>query len=86
MKTRTKPAAAAAVAAATAEGIAPDARLRDRMRRVRQACRQIFGIPDYERYLEHCATHHPDEKPLSQREFFARSIDRKYGKSGPRCC
>jgi len=86
VKTRTKPAAAATVAAAPAEGIAPDARLRDRMRRVRQACRQIFGIPDYERYLAHMAAQHAGEPILSRREFFARSIDRKYGKSGPRCC
>jgi uncharacterized short protein YbdD (DUF466 family) len=56
------------------------------MSKFRRACRQVFGIPDYERYLEHCATHHPGEKPLSRAEFFARSIDRKYGKSGPRCC
>jgi uncharacterized short protein YbdD (DUF466 family) len=65
---------------------APDARLRDRLRVVRQACRQVFGIPDYERYLAHMAAHHAGESVLSRREFFARSIDRKYGKSGPRCC
>ena len=86
MKMRTKPAAAATVAAAPAEGIAPNARLRDRMRAVRQACRQVFGIPDYERYLEHMAVHHAGEPVLSRRDFFARSIDAKYGKSGPRCC
>jgi uncharacterized short protein YbdD (DUF466 family) len=77
---------AAAVADVPAAEASPDARLRDRMRAVRQACRQVFGIPDYERYLEHMAVHHADEPVLSRREFFARSIDRKYGKSGPRCC
>jgi uncharacterized short protein YbdD (DUF466 family) len=46
----------------------------------------MFGIPDYERYLAHVAVHHPGEPVLSWREFFDRSIDRKYGKSGPRCC
>jgi uncharacterized short protein YbdD (DUF466 family) len=30
--------------------------------------------------------HHPGEPLMSQRDFFAQSIDRKYGKSGPRCC
>ena len=64
----------------------PNAESTSRVQKLRQACRQIFGIPDYERYLEHCARHHPDEKPLSRSEFFARSIDRKYGRSGPRCC
>jgi uncharacterized short protein YbdD (DUF466 family) len=53
---------------------------------VRQACRQMFGIPDYERYLAHAATRHPDLPVLSRREFYARAIEHKYGKSGPRCC
>ena len=83
MKTIGKDAAAAAAAAGTG---APHARLRDRLRAVRQGCRQIFGIPDYERYLAHMAAHHAGEPVLSWREFFARSIDRKYGKNGPRCC
>jgi uncharacterized short protein YbdD (DUF466 family) len=86
VKTGGKDTAAAPVAAAAARTDAPDARLRDRLRVVRQACRQIFGIPDYERYLAHMAAHHAGEPVLSRREFFARSIDRKYGKSGPRCC
>ncbi|HEX5865012.1 MAG TPA: YbdD/YjiX family protein [Casimicrobiaceae bacterium] len=76
----------AAVSAAPADARASVARLRDRARAVRQACRQIFGIPDYERYLAHMAAQHPDLPVLSRREFFANSIDRKYGKSGPRCC
>ena len=46
----------------------------------------MFGIPDYERYLAHMAAHHPGEPLLSRRDFFAQAIDRKYGKSGPRCC
>ena len=62
------------------------ARLRDRMHALRAGYLQIIGIPDYERYLAHMAAHHPGETPLSRREFCARSIDRKYGKSGPRCC
>jgi uncharacterized short protein YbdD (DUF466 family) len=86
VKTGGKDAAAAPVAAAAAGTDAPEARLRDRLRAVRQACRQVFGIPDYERYLAHMAAHHAGEPVLSRREFFARSIDRKYGKSGPRCC
>ena len=65
---------------------ATGARLGEWARTLRQGARQIFGIPDYERYLAHCAEHHPGEPVLSQREFFARAIDRKYCKSGPRCC
>ena len=77
--------AAATASSPTAAG-APSARAGERLRTLKQACRQVFGVPDYERYLEHMATHHPGEPVLPRREFFARSIDRKYGKSGPRCC
>ena len=65
---------------------APRARLRAYARALRQGCRQVFGIPDYERYVVHMAEHHPGAPLLSRRDFFAQSIDRKYGKSGPRCC
>jgi uncharacterized short protein YbdD (DUF466 family) len=74
-----------APAADAADG-APRPALRDYVRTLRQGCRQVFGIPDYERYLAHMAAHHPGEALLSRRDFFVQSIDRKYGKSGPRCC
>lgn len=53
---------------------------------VRGAYLQIFGIPDYERYLAHVAAHHPGETPLSRRDFSARAIERKYSRAGPKCC
>jgi uncharacterized short protein YbdD (DUF466 family) len=53
---------------------------------VRRAYLQIFGIPDYERYLAHVAAHHPGEAPLDRRDFSARAIERKYSRSGPKCC
>ena len=53
---------------------------------VRRAYLQIFGIPDYERYLAHAAAHHPDEPALSRRDFSARAIERKYSRAGPKCC
>jgi len=55
-------------------------------RLVRRAYLQIFGIPDYERYLAHVAAHHPGEAPLSRRDFSARAIERKYASGGPKCC
>ena len=60
--------------------------LEARIRRIREGLLQVFGIPDYERYLAHCGEHHPGEPVLSRREFFAQAIDRKYCRSGPRCC
>jgi uncharacterized short protein YbdD (DUF466 family) len=78
--------AATSIGAASVPTISPGRRWAERVRALRQACRQLFGIPDYERYLAHVAEHHAGETVLSRRDFFIRSIDRKYGKSGPRCC
>jgi uncharacterized short protein YbdD (DUF466 family) len=61
-------------------------RLTETVGQVRRAYLQIFGIPDYERYLAHVATHHPGEAPLSRRDFSARAIERKYSRAGPKCC
>ena len=66
--------------------VSSGARIEGILRSLRQSARQVFGIPDYERYLAHCAAHHPGEPVMSEREFCARAIDRKYCKSGPRCC
>ena len=62
------------------------ARLLERARALRKAYLQVFGIPDYEAYVAHMAAQHPDKPVLSQREFFAFAIDRKYSMKGPRCC
>jgi uncharacterized short protein YbdD (DUF466 family) len=61
-------------------------RLIETVGQVRRAYLQIFGIPDYERYLAHMAAHHPGEAPLSRRDFSARAIERKYSRAGPKCC
>jgi uncharacterized short protein YbdD (DUF466 family) len=61
-------------------------RLIETVGQVRRAYLQIFGIPDYERYLAHAAARHPGEAPLSRRDFSARAIERKYSRSGPKCC
>jgi uncharacterized short protein YbdD (DUF466 family) len=53
---------------------------------VRRAYLQIFGIPDYERYLAHVTARHPGEAPLSRRDFSARAIERKYARAGAKCC
>ena len=49
----------------------------------RQVVRRIFGMPDYEAYLEHCraAGHAPT---LGEREYVAQFFEAK-GK-GVRCC
>ena len=49
----------------------------------RHALRRMFGMPDYEAYLEHCASA-GHEARLSEREYVAQFFESK-GK-GVRCC
>ncbi len=60
--------------------------LRARARHLCSACRQVFGMPDYERYLAHAAQRHPGAPVLTRSDFFVQAIERKYGKGGARCC
>ena len=60
--------------------------IRQQGRALRQAWIQVFGIPDYERYIAHFSVHHAGEPIPSRREFYRMAIDRKYGRNGPRCC
>ena len=79
--------AARSGAADTSGGVgAPKEVVSGSARGIGQICRQLFGIPDYERYLAHAAARHPGAPVLSRRDFCAQAIERKYGKSGPRCC
>lgn len=68
------------------DGLSAIAALFGRAKDVQQACRQIFGIPDYDRYLEHAAVTHPGQPLMSKREFFEQAIDRRYGGSRAGCC
>ena len=68
------------------DGLGAIAALFGRAKDVQQACRQIFGIPDYDRYLEHAAVTHPGQPMMSKREFFELAIDRRYGGSRAGCC
>ncbi|MCL6517863.1 YbdD/YjiX family protein [Alicyclobacillus sp.] len=56
-------------------------------RRLNRNIKTIFGMPDYERYLEHHRQAHPDQTPLSEREYYKRYLKDRYD-SGQvnRCC
>jgi uncharacterized short protein YbdD (DUF466 family) len=59
------------------------------MRRIRSTFRIIFGIPDYELYLDywHAAPPKGEAAPLSEKEFFQQAIKQRYeGGKGTRCC
>ena len=66
--------------------ITGQAGLQRRLRSLCTACRQLFGMPDYERYLAHAAERHPGAPVLTRNDYFVQAIERKYGKGGMRCC
>ena len=65
---------------------APAARPAGRLRSLKRAIKQVFGIPDFDRYCEHLREAHPGAPLPSEREFHAMAIDRRYGAARPRCC
>lgn len=56
------------------------------LRSVCSVCRQVFGMPDYERYLAHAAATHPGAPVLTREAYCARVIERRYGQGTGRCC
>ena len=48
--------------------------------------RAIVGAPDYERYLAHMRSAHPEATPLTRAEFVADRIACRYDRPGARCC
>jgi uncharacterized short protein YbdD (DUF466 family) len=54
-----------------------------------QAARMLVGMPDYDTYLEHMRSNHPEQTPMSYEAFFRERQDARYGggKGRPvRCC
>ena len=48
--------------------------------------RRIVGVPDYDRYVAHMRERHPEQTPLSAREFEQRCQEDRYNRPGTRCC
>jgi uncharacterized short protein YbdD (DUF466 family) len=69
-----------------AEEAAAPGGLRRRALNLCSACRQVFGMPDYDRYLAHAAERHPEAPVLARGDYFVQAIERRYGKGGARCC
>ena len=53
-----------------------------------QTARLMVGLPDYDNYLNHMQTAHPDQPVMSYEEFFRERQDARYGGKGriARCC
>lgn len=61
-------------------------RLSTFLARIRETSRLMVGIPDYDRYVEHMATIHPEQPVMSYREFFDNRQQARYGMGLKRCC
>ncbi len=59
---------------------------RDRVERAANVVRRIIGVPDYDRYVAHVRTHHPDVTPMCQNDFEKQRVVDKYSRPGGRCC
>ena len=54
-----------------------------------QAARMLVGMPDYDTYVQHMQTQHPDQPLMSYVAFFRERQEARYGggKGRPvRCC
>ena len=68
-------------------GSLPESRSVQAMRsRIVAIARALLGVPDYERYLAHHDSHHPESLPLSRAEFFALRQSARFGRGASRCC
>jgi len=57
------------------------------LRRLRETAHLMVGLPDYQRYVDHCRVRHPGAAVMSRSEFVLERMERRYGgKGGGRCC
>lgn len=48
--------------------------------------RSVIGVPDYERYVDHVRSAHPDQQPLTCEEFMKERLEHRYSRPGAKCC
>ena len=51
-----------------------------------QVARAACGVPDYEAYLAHCRSHHPERVPPTRAEFHRERERARYARGRSRCC
>ncbi|MDB5732681.1 MAG: hypothetical protein JWQ03_2576 [Variovorax sp.] len=55
-------------------------------RALAQSLRLMVGVPDYDTYVYHMKTRHPDRAPMSYEAFFRERQQARYGGGSGRCC
>ncbi len=56
------------------------------LERALTALKRVVGMPNYEAYLEHLRTRHPECPLPTEREYFDEYLKGKYGGGFSRCC
>jgi len=51
-----------------------------------QAANLMVGLPDYDAYVLHMQSTHPDQPPMSYEAFFRDRQEARYGGGKGRCC
>ncbi|MGC3962973.1 MAG: YbdD/YjiX family protein [Rhodocyclaceae bacterium] len=51
-----------------------------------QAARALVGLPDYDTYVQHMRTTHPDRTPMTYEEFFRERQEARYSGGTGKCC
>jgi uncharacterized short protein YbdD (DUF466 family) len=54
--------------------------------RIGSFLRRIAGMPDYQAYLKHLRSSHPERAVPTQREFYAEFVRARYDDGPSRCC
>lgn len=56
--------------------------------RIKQSLRLMVGVPDYDAYVSHMKSAHPEQPIMSYPEFFRERQEARYGAKGRlnRCC
>ncbi len=48
--------------------------------------RRISGMPDYRAYIEHARRCHPDAPIMTERDYYAEYVNKRYADGPSRCC
>jgi uncharacterized short protein YbdD (DUF466 family) len=51
-----------------------------------QAARMMVGLPDYETYVAHTRSQHPERAPMNYEEFFRERQEARYKGGVGKCC
>lgn len=51
-----------------------------------QTAKLMVGVPDYDTYVQHMRTTHPDQTPMTYEAFFRDRQAARYGEGKGPCC